>query len=406
VIEGIGMAVLAGALVGWMRFAAAEALLATARGVGRTEEPAGWLFYELHRYPRRLLIALALGRELALVTVAVLATLLGYGFRGLYGGAVALAVTVPVLLALRGVAAGRAARRVEQGGKGVGRALAWLLAPLMSLAAIEKSLGWRLARVFLGEAPRGDNIFAAEELAALSEEGAEELGAAERTLVAKAIAFGERSVRHVLTPRRDIVAVSADSPPAELLRVIHDSGCSRIPVYRGSKDDVVGILYVKDLIGQRLESGRIESLMRQPYVVPAEKSVGDLFREFRSRKVHIALVVDEYGSLVGLVTMEDLLEELFGEIRDEFDEDEPPAIRRRGPNTYEVNGRVPVRTLGVRLHLDLSPSGDEATIAGFVIERLGHVPAAGEQVQLEGCTMTVEKLDGPAIELLRVDLWP
>ena len=405
-IEGIGMAVLAGALVGWMRFAAAEALLATARGVGRTEEPAGWLFYELHRYPRRLLIALALGRELALVTVAVLATLLGYGFRGLYGGAVALAVTVPVLLALRGVAAGRAARRVEQGGKGVGRALAWLLAPLMSLAAIEKSLGWRLARVFLGEAPRGDNIFAAEELAALSEEGAEELGAAERTLVAKAIAFGERSVRHVLTPRRDIVAVSADSPPAELLRVIHDSGCSRIPVYRGSKDDVVGILYVKDLIGQRLESGRIESLMRQPYVVPAEKSVGDLFREFRSRKVHIALVVDEYGSLVGLVTMEDLLEELFGEIRDEFDEDEPPAIRRRGPNTYEVNGRVPVRTLGVRLHLDLSPSGDEATIAGFVIERLGHVPAAGEQVQLEGCTMTVEKLDGPAIELLRVDLCP
>lgn len=408
-LELIGLLAFACALLGWTRLAGAEAALVATRGAGRKAEPsqeAGWIFYELHRYPRRLLISLALGRELALVSAAVLAAVLGYGRWGLRGGAVALAMTLLLLLASRGAVAGWAARRVAQGDGLLGRDLAWLLAPLMGLAALEKSVGRRLAHVFLGEAPSGDNIFAAEELAALSEEGAEELAAAERTLVAKAITFGDRSVRHVLTPRRDIVAVPVDIAPSELLRVIRDSGCSRIPVYRGQKDDVIGILYIKDLIGKDLAAGSIEPLLRQPYIVPAEKSVGDLFRELRSRKVHIALVADEYGSLVGLVTMEDLLEELFGEIRDEFDEDELPAIRRRGPSTYVVSGRVPVGALSARLHLDLPPAGDEATIAGLVIDRLGHVPIPGEQLQLEGCTLTVEKLDGPAIELLRVDLWP
>jgi len=409
VSELLTVALLLAALLVWVALAGAEATLAAAREVAHEDRDAGrvGLFYELHRHPRRLLISLALGRELALVTVAAVAALLGYGRGGLQGGLAALVAAVLLILVLRGAAAGHAARRLARGDASIGRAFGWLLAPLAGLARVEKRIGRRVAHALLGAAPTGYNIFAAEELAALSpdREGGEQLAAAERTLVAKAISFGDRPVRHVLTPRRDMVAVPVDVAPAELLRVIRASGCSRIPVYRGEKDDVIGILYVKDLIGKTLVQGGVAPLLREPYVVPAEKSVGELLREFRARKVHIALVLDEYGSLVGLVTMEDLLEELFGEIRDEFDEAAGPAIRRRGARTYVVSGRTSLDALNDRLHLNIPQSGDEATIAGVVIDRLGRVPDAGESVELEGFTVTVEKLDGPAIELLRVDLW-
>ena len=280
-----------------------------------------------------------------------------------------------------------------------------MLAPLRGLAALEKTVGRALTHGFLGEAPDGDNIFAPEEMAALSRDSETELADAERALVAKAGSFGERSVRHVLTPRRDIVSVPSDITPDEVLRVMRESGCSRLPVYRGEKDDIVGFLYVKDVLGQTLGADGIGPLLRQPYVVQAEKPVGELFREFSARKVHIALVLDEYGSLVGLVTMEDLLEELFGEMRDELDEDVEPSIRRQGGGSFLVSGRVSVAELNARLKLGIPPSEDEATIAGVVIDRLGRVPDVGETLEMDGFKVTVEKLDGPAIELVRVDVW-
>jgi CBS domain containing-hemolysin-like protein len=400
---------LVAALTLWTVLAGAEATLAEARTVARTSagpRRLGKLFYELHRHPRRLVISLAVGRELALVSAAVLSAVLGYRRAGLRGGILAVAATALAVLALRGAAAGVATRRLAREGAILGPALGWLLAPLHGLAAIEKSIGRAITHGFLGEPPAGDNVFAPEEMTAVGVEGEAELGDAERALVAKAVSFGERSVRHVLTPRRDIVAVPIDSAPGELLRVMRESGCSRIPVYRGERDDVVGFLYVKDVLGREIAAGGIEPLLRQPYVVQAEKTVGELFREFRARKVHIALVLDEYGSLVGLVTMEDLLEEMFGEMRDELDEDAEPAIRRRAPGSFMVSGRVSVGELNARLKLGIPPSEDEATIAGVVIDRLGRVPTAGESLQMDGFTVTVEKLDGPAIELLRVDLWP
>jgi putative hemolysin len=306
---------------------------------------------------------------------------------------------------LRGAAAGIAKRRIARDRASIGPALGWMLAPLRGVAALLKTVGRALAHGFLGEAPSGDNVFAPEELAALGHDSESDLVDAERALVAKAVKFGERSVRHVLTPRRDIVSVPADIAPADVLAVMRESGFSRLPVYRGEKDDVVGFLYVKDVLGVALGADGIGPLLRQPYVVQAEKPVGELFREFRSRKVHIALVLDEYGSLVGLVTMEDLLEELFGEMRDELDEDEEPTIRRRGPGIFLVSGRVSVEELNARLKLDLPPSEDGATVGGLVVNRIGRIPEVAESFELEGCRMTVEELDGPAVALVRVELW-
>lgn len=399
---------LALALLVWTVLAGAEATLAVARDVARTAagpKQLGELFYELHRHPRRLVISLALGRELALVAAAVLGAQVGYQRDGLRGGLAAVAATAIAVLLMRGAAAGIAKRRLARGNATIGPALGWMLAPLRGLAALEKSVGRALTHGFLGEAPSGDNIFAPEEMAALSREGESELADAERDLVAKAVSFGERSVRHVLTPRRDIVSVPSDIAPDAVLAVMRESGCSRLPVYRGEKDDVVGFLYVKDVLGRTLGADGIGPLLRQPYVVQAEKPVGELFREFRARKVHIALVLDEYGSLVGLVTMEDLLEELFGEMRDELDEDAEPSIRRRGTGSFLVSGRVSVSELNARLKLHIPPSDDEATIAGVVIDRFGRVPDVGEMLDMDGFRVTVEKLDGPAVELVRVDLW-
>jgi len=399
---------LALALVLWTVLAGAEATLAEARDVARTSagpRQLGQLFYELHRHPRRLVISLALGREIALVTAAVLGACVGYDRAGICGGLMAVAATAVTVLALRGAASGIATRRLARDDATIGPMLGWILVPLRGLAALEKSVGRALIHGFLGEAPAGDNIFAPEEMAALTREGEAELADAERILVAKAVSFGDRPVRHVLTPRRDIVAVPIDIAPADVLRVMRESGCSRIPVYRGEKDDVVGFLYVKDVLGTPIGADGIGPLLRQPYVVQAEKPVGELFREFRARKVHIALVLDEYGSLVGLVTMEDLLEELFGEMHDELDEDAEPTIRRRASGSFLVSGRVSVGELNARLKLDIPPSDDEATIAGVVIDRFGRVPDVGETLRMDGFSVTVEKLDGSAVELVRVDLW-
>ena len=399
------LGLVAAALGLWSLLAGAEATLAESRAIVRSPDgPArlGPLFYELHRHPRRLLVSLALGRELALAGATLAGVVLGYQRAGVRGGLAALVVVGAAALCLRGLAAGLAARRAAAAGRPLGSAFGWLLAPLAVPAALEHRAGRVLAHAFLGAAPSADNIFAPEELAVAP--GEEDLAGAERTLVARAVRFGDRSIRHALTPRRDIVAVPVDVTPEELLRVIRRSGCSRIPVYRGEKDDVIGLLYVKDLIGRPLAAGDIEPLLRQPYVVSAERTCGELLRELRKRRVHIALVVDEHGTLAGLVTMEDLLEELFGEIRDEFDEDEEPPIRRRGPTSFLVSGRASVQSLNAHLKLHLPPSDDEATIAGVVIERLGRVPAAGERLELDGATVTVEQVDGPAIVRLRFDL--
>ena len=399
---------LGAALVVWTGLASTEATLAEARAIGREPDGArrlGRLFYELHRNPRKLLVSLAVGRELALATAVVVAAAIGYRRGGLEGGLAALVAVVIVLMALRGFAAGAASRRVGSGAGTLGSTGTWLLLPLGSLAVLESGVGRRLAHAFLGQAPSGENIFAPEDITML-EEGQGELAASERALVAKAVRIDERSVRHVLTPRRDMVAVPVDIAPDDLLRVIRESGCSRIPVYRGERDDIVGILYVRDLIGHPLAPASIEPLLRQPYVVSAEKPIVELFREFRTRKVHFALVLDEYGSLTGLVTMEDLLEELVGEIRDEFDEEETPPFERRGPHTFVVSGRVAVHEFNARLKLCIPESVAEATIAGVVMDRLGRVPKRGETIALDGCILTVEALDGSAIERLRVDLWP
>jgi CBS domain containing-hemolysin-like protein len=216
-------------------------------------------------------------------------------------------------------------------------------------------------------------------------------------LVNSIVEFGEKKVREVMVPRIDVFAIEKGLTMAEVRDVLSGAGHSRVPVYEGNIDRVVGMLYVKDLVA--VENGEedrgIEHLTRDPYFVPEGKKIDDLLNEFQVKKIHMAIVVDEYGGTSGIVTLEDILEEIVGEIRDEFDH-ETPLIRKAGEGRYVVEGRTSLDDLGEMLGMELS-SEDVDTLGGFLYNLLGRVPEEGEEFEYEGMTFRIERLEGQRI---------
>ena len=207
------------------------------------------------------------------------------------------------------------------------------------------------------------------------------------------IAFNETDVAAVMTPRTEIDGIEATEDLAAIRDFIVEAGHSRIPVYEGSLDRILGILYVKDLIPFLAggEGFALRSLLREPLRVPETKPVRDLLREFQQAEVHLAIVIDEYGGTAGLVTIEDLLEEIVGEIHDEHEPDDEfvPELHAEAPGRWRVSGRFAVDDLEDRLELALPEDRDYDTVAGFLLERFGRVPAIKESVDAEGYRFTV-----------------
>ncbi|MGH7546415.1 MAG: hemolysin family protein [Gemmatimonadota bacterium] len=214
-----------------------------------------------------------------------------------------------------------------------------------------------------------------------------------------------RVVREVMTPRPDIVAVPVEADLDEVVRVIQESGHSRIPVYEGTIDRIVGILLVKEvlryLIGRASERFDLRALMREPYFVPDSKSVADCLREFREKKVHQALVVDEFGGTFGLVTLEDLVEEIVGEIYDEYEVAEP-EIRVTGQGEALIDGGTPIDEVNDRFGLNL-PTEHYDTVAGYILGERGQVPQVGDTVTADGnAVFTVEDVEERRVKLVRL----
>lgn len=216
--------------------------------------------------------------------------------------------------------------------------------------------------------------------------------------------FGDTVVREVMVPRIDIVALEKDTPLQLAVDTFLRVGISRMPVYEGSVDNVVGILYAKDLLRyfhhDETRPGGITELCRQPVFVPETKRVSELFRELQQNRTQLAIVVDEYGGTAGLVTMEDMLEEIVGEIRDEYDLEES---RLDILSTHEVlaNGLVSIDDLAEALEVRLQVE-DVDTVAGLVYSILGRIPVPGDKVTLDEITVTVEKVNGRRIRQVRV----
>ena len=241
----------------------------------------------------------------------------------------------------------------------------------------------------------------AEELRLIVERGGEQgiLEAEEEQMINAVIELGDRRIHEVMVPRIAIVALPASATFDDAIDLIIEEGHSRVPLYESSVDEVVGILYAKDLLPFLKSTADrrpdLRTLLRTPVFVPESMSIDDLLHEFQRRKVHIAIVLDEYGGTAGLVTIEDLLEEIVGEIQDEYDEEEP-LIERLDEDRVRVDGRAAVEDL---LELwdtkgALEDEDEYDTVGGLVYHRIGGVPVPGDEIRVDGLRLTVETTDG------------
>jgi putative hemolysin len=223
----------------------------------------------------------------------------------------------------------------------------------------------------------------------------------ERRLIQSIVDFGDTLVREVMTPRPDIVAIRGEATLGELRTLLREQGYSRIPVFDEGLDNIVGIVFVKDLIQLTGSDDRaLGRLMRPAHFVPETKPVADLLKEFQRQQVQIAIVVDEYGGTAGLVTLEDLLEEIVGEIRDEYDEETEP-VTDEGGGTWVFSGKVDIDELGDHLGVAIAREGFE-TVGGFLLARLGRVPAVGERLEVDDLAIEVLEAERRRVNKVRI----
>jgi magnesium and cobalt exporter, CNNM family len=225
----------------------------------------------------------------------------------------------------------------------------------------------------------------------------------EKEMIASVFQLGETLVREVMVPRIDVDAVPGDLPILDALDLLLKEGHSRIPVYEETIDNIIGILYAKDLL-RYLRDGRtdvpLERILRPAYFIPESKKVDDLLRELQQRKVHMAVVVDEYGGTAGLVTIEDLLEEIVGEIQDEYDAEEP-TVEAVSEREYLFDARVNLGEVNQLAGVDLISDGSD-TLGGYIYGQLGKVPAVGDAIEFDGVRIEVLSVAGRRIKQVRV----
>jgi CBS domain containing-hemolysin-like protein len=214
--------------------------------------------------------------------------------------------------------------------------------------------------------------------------------------------LAETTVKEVMVPRIDVEFISDSISFDDLKAVIAEQGFSRYPVYTETIDNVVGILYVKDLLCNELNGTfDVRRSMRKPYFVPDTKRLDELLREFKKRRVHIAIAIDEYGGVSGIVSMEDILEVIVGDIQDEFDDDEDDDIIEMGDGIYLCDARAAIDEVNERLHLTL-PEDDFETLGGFVFEQFGRIPLNQEKVTYEGIDFVVQEIEGHKINRVKI----
>ncbi|MDR3303841.1 MAG: hemolysin family protein [Treponema sp.] len=212
------------------------------------------------------------------------------------------------------------------------------------------------------------------------------------------------TVKEVMVPRIDTVFLASDASPAELLSSMAESGHSRFPVYKDTIDNVIGILYVKDVITCFLKGDEvdIQKLSRKPFFVPESKHIHELLAELRRRRVHIAVVVDEYGGVSGIVCMEDIIEEIIGDIQDEFD-NETPDVLKVSEGSFLCDARVNLEDLTSEIGIKFSTE-DFDTLGGFVFNLFGKIPVKYEKIVYEGHDFIIQDMDGHKINTVRINL--
>ena len=243
------------------------------------------------------------------------------------------------------------------------------------------------------------------ELISLVEAGQEEgfLEQEEQKMIVSIFRLGDTLVREIMIPRIDILALEVNTPIDQTMDALQQSGHSRVPIYKDSVDNILGLLYAKDLLGIWREGKREVSLsdhLRPAFYVPEAKKADELLAELQAKRIHMAIVVDEYGGVAGLVTLEDIVEEIVGEILDEYDQAEEMIYQAINDDEYLFQGRIDLDDFNDIMGTQL-PNSEADTLSGLIYSRIGRVPAAGDHVQIEGLQLTVEQVSGQRIRKVR-----
>jgi len=364
---------------------------------------AGRIIAALLQRPTNLIMTFLVGNEL--VNVALTVTVTSLALLLFNGGGEYLAIigTMIMLLLCGEVTPKSIAVRYPERIAGL---VAW---PIQAFDYAITPLRWGLRKlvdaVMGAHAERPISLITADEFKTLVDISEDEgiIDQRERHLIQRVFEFAGHRVSEIMTPRTDIFGLEVGESLVTALPKIKDNRFSRIPVYEGTIDQVIGILYAKDLLPYSRHPElqvKLQDLLHPVFFVPESKQIDDLLREFQRNKVHMAIVVDEYGGVSGLVTMEDALEELVGEIVDEFDTEEV-LWRQIDSQTYVVSARLPLDEFNAKLGVSI-PRQDADTIGGHVFHLFGKLPKRGESVSANGLTLTIEHIKGTRILEIRV----
>jgi CBS domain containing-hemolysin-like protein len=282
--------------------------------------------------------------------------------------------------------------------------LSWLLLPCTWLfsavhSAILKILKYNVRLSFLSE----------EEKARITadDDATEALGEEEREMIRSIFDLSDTTVDEIMVPRINVIAAEVRSDLQAVLRLIREEGHSRIPIYKDTIDQITGILYAKDIFPWISEHNKsewnLESIVKKCHYVPMGKKIKDLMKEFKLKHLHLAVIVDEYGGTAGIVTMEDILEEIVGDIQDEYDEEEREVVPVED-NVYFVDPHIDLRDLNDELGISLDEDAEYNTLSGLIYHECGDIPPEGTQIECAGVRITVVKMDNQRIEKVRVEV--
>ena len=366
--------------------------------IEKEKEKASFLSTWLEN-PHRLLATILVGNNIVNVAASVLFTVILLRLMGptAMGKVTALSIGIMTFLILvfgeitPKIYARQNAERI------VLRTIRWLGFFSRALSPLIKSLVF-IANITIrfwgGKIVRPGPFMTEEDIRGMLSVGEEEgiLEEKEKEMIDSIFKFGDTKVQEVMVPRLDIMAVEAGRNLVDVLKVAVEVGHSRIPVFENKIDNIMGILYVKDLLNlwgkKNEEKLNVRNLIRTPYFVPETKKVNELLREFQKKKIHLAIVVDEYGGTAGLITLEDLIEEIVGEIEDEYDE-KREEIKMLEEGVALIDGKMDIGEVNERLNINLPEKEGVETVAGFVVDYLGRVPQTGEELTYENVHFSV-----------------
>jgi putative hemolysin len=369
--------------------------------------PSAIVIERLHRDPNGYLSTILIVNTVAIIVASSTATLLALH---LYQERVAewlvsLILSLVVLVACEITPKTLALQRAERVALRMARLVAAVTFAMRPIVFVLTSVTRLILRMLGGKAQVRGPFVTEEELKMLVSLGEEEgvLEEEEREMIHGIFEMGDMRVRELMVPRTDLVAIEVHEPVEKAVELVTKHGHTRIPVYEGDLDHIVGVLYAKDFLRAvvRGEQKTLRDIARKPYFTPESNKVQDVLRDLRKNRVHMAIVVDEYGGTAGAVTIEDILEEIVGPIHDEYDIGEEDEIQFIGPNEVVLDGRVSVDDVNELLKLDIA-ADDYDTIGGYVQNQLGAAPKVGATLKLGNADLRVEAVQGSRIKKVRI----